>query len=106
MKYLNPEHDTPPFEQWIFLDMGSYFTFGRILKISPNDEDAKSEYLSFDNDGDEYIEYQFYIQPMTSKDDYQLNYFYNDYHFESDLLSHFSDSINTWALLPYQTKYA
>jgi hypothetical protein len=104
MNIRNIEDDTPPFNQWIFIDFGEYMTFGRILEISPNDEFCRSEFLSFDRGEDIYEEYQFYVQLMHTKNELDIVSIYNDEnsgYFESDFSDYFSDSIKGWALKPY-----
>jgi|DEB0MinimDraft_6_1074348.scaffolds.fasta_scaffold00723_8 hypothetical protein len=100
MKIFNPIFDTPPFETWIYLDLGEIKTFGRILNCSPNDEDLKSEYESFKSGDDEFSEYQFYIQDMTTMFDHSLEYFEGGF-CESECLNWFTDSIEAWAYMTY-----
>ncbi len=100
---FNPKdkQDAPPFNQWIYLDMGDYFTFGRILKYSPNGNDL-DEYEWFKSSGDSYRDFQFCIQDMTTIE-IPAGHFEEDI-FSSDLLSDYSDSIKAWGNLPYNTE--
>jgi hypothetical protein len=107
MKHMNPNYDTPPFDAWLFLEIGDYFTVGRITRLSPNDTHSLSEHESFCEHDDEFTDYQFYIQCMTTKNELNLNGIYRNPDcgfFDSDFLDFYSDSIKSWSLLPSNTE--
>ena len=94
---FNTGDGNPPFDTWLFLDLGRYLTFGRIKKRSPNDDDPRSEYDEFKNtDNYQYYDYQFFIQDMTTLDSVSDH---DDYFSEFDYLTVYSDSIESWALM-------
>lgn len=108
MNYKNPNDDTPPFGEWIFISFGDVKTVGRVIKLSPVDEGLLSTYRHFDEhfegSGEDYDSYQFYIQDMTSDADVHLGRLYTNPDagfFESDFLDWYSDSIECWALLDF-----
>jgi len=103
MNYKNPKDDTPPFDVWLFLEIGDFFTVGRVTRLSPNDVGAMSEHDHFCESETEYLEYQFFIQCMTTKHELNLNAIYRNPDcgfFDSDFIDHYSDSIKSWSLLP------
>ncbi len=100
----NPQDDTPPFDQWIFIDFGEFMTFGRVLQISPNDESTRSEYADYKQGKDKYEDYQFYVQLMHTRKELSITNIYHNYHsgyFDSDFADYYSDSIEAWAVKPY-----
>ena len=103
MNYKNPNHDTPPFDTWLFLEIGDFFTVGRITRLSPNDISPFSEFESLSLGENKYLEYQFYVQCMTTKHELNLNAIYRSVDhgfFDSDFIDYYSDSIKSWSLLP------
>jgi hypothetical protein len=101
METISPKHGTPPFNEWLFLDFGGYFTFGRILKQTPSEVTAGDDFKSFNDDGISYLRYKFFIQVMTTVhnkpnvEDFEYGYC------DTEFLSDHSDSIKSWAPLPY-----
>jgi hypothetical protein len=85
MDKFDPKQHTPPFNQWVFLDMGSYFTFGRILKQTPNEVVAGDDFKSLNGAELEFQDYQFFIQDMTTvtehpnAEDFAYGYLDNDF---------------------------
>jgi hypothetical protein len=88
----------PPFEEWILFETRDFMCVGRVLELSPNDDNPGSEYEHYTKEKGKFSRYQFYIQPMTEGyiEDYKTHFEYNG---DSDFLMHYSDSITAWCFV-------